>query len=270
MTIKNFARSLLILVTAVFAPLGVAHADPNQGPGGPILVITNGNQNFGKFYAEILRTEGFNEFAVADIGSVTSTTLTSYDVVILAKIAVTSTQATMLSDWVTAGGNLVAMDPAPQLASLLGITSGATTLSNGYLLVNTSTKVGSGIPATDPAVPRHRAAFDAGRCAVSRHAVLECDHRDGALRRSRCAASARMAARPRHSCTTSRRRSSIRAREIRPGPASSVTARLRAAPTTCSSEPPPAIRSPTGSTRTRSRFRRPTSSSAFSPISSRT
>ena len=87
MTIKNFARSLLILVAAVFAPLGAAHADPNQGPGGPILVITNGNQNFGKFYAEILRTEGFNEFAVADIGSVTSTTLNSYDVVILAKVA---------------------------------------------------------------------------------------------------------------------------------------------------------------------------------------
>ena len=148
MTIKNFARSLLILVTAVFAPLGVAQADPNQGPGGPILVITNGNQNFGKYYAEILRTEGFNEFAVADIGAVTSTTLNSYDVVILAKVAVTGTQATMLSDWVTAGGNLVAMDPAPQLAGLLGITSGATTLSNGYLLINTSTKAGSGIPAT--------------------------------------------------------------------------------------------------------------------------
>jgi hypothetical protein len=148
MTIKNFARSLLVIVTAVFAPLGAVHADPNQGPGGPILVITNGNQNFGKFYAEILRTEGFNEFAVADIGSVTSTTLNSYDVVILAKVAVTGTQATMLSDWVTAGGNLVAMDPAPQLAGLLGITSGATTLPNGYLLVDTTTKPGSGIPGT--------------------------------------------------------------------------------------------------------------------------
>ena len=147
MNIKNLVRSLLILVAAVVAPLGVAHADPNQGPGGPILVITNGNQNFGKFYAEILRTEGFNEFAVAEIGAVTATTLNSYDVVILAKVAVTSTQATMFTTWVTAGGNLIAMDPAPQLASLLGINSGATTLSNAYLRIDNSTKAGGGIVA---------------------------------------------------------------------------------------------------------------------------
>ena len=145
MNIKNFARSLLLLVAAVVAPLGVAHADPNQGPGGPILVVTNGNQSFGKFYAEILRTEGFNEFAVADIGSVTATTLNSYDVVILAKVAVTTTQASMFTAWVTAGGNLIAMDPAPQLASLLGISSGASTISNGYLLIDNSTKAGAGI-----------------------------------------------------------------------------------------------------------------------------
>ena len=148
MTIKTFARTLLILVAGWLAPLGVANADPNQGPGGPILVITNGNQNFGKFYAEILRTEGFNEFAVAEIGSVTSTVLNNYDVVILAKVSVTSTQATMFTNWVTAGGNLVAMDPAPQLASLLGITSGGSTLANGYLLVNGSTKIGGGIAPT--------------------------------------------------------------------------------------------------------------------------
>ncbi|MEJ0084588.1 MAG: DUF4082 domain-containing protein [Pseudomonadota bacterium] len=145
MNIKNFARSLLILVAAIVAPLGVTHADPNQGPGGPILVITNGNQNFGKFYAEILRTEGFNEFAVAEIGSVTATTLNNYDVVILAKVAVTSTQASMFTTWVTAGGNLIAMDPAPQLASLLGINSGASTLANGYLLISNATKAGAGI-----------------------------------------------------------------------------------------------------------------------------
>ncbi|MEO8062817.1 MAG: DUF4082 domain-containing protein [Pseudomonadota bacterium] len=145
MNIKNFARSLLLILAAITAPLGAAHADPNQGPGGPILVITNGNQNFGKFFAEILRTEGFNEFAVAEIGAVTASTLNNYDVVILSKQSVTTTQASMLSTWVTAGGNLIAMDPAPQLASLLGINSGATTLSNGYLLVDNSTKSGAGI-----------------------------------------------------------------------------------------------------------------------------
>ncbi len=148
MTIKTFARTFLILMAGLMAPFGTASADPNQGPGGPILVITNGNQNFGKFYAEILRTEGLNSFAVAEIGSVNSTVLNNYDVVILAKIAVTASQVTTLTNWVNAGGNLIAMDPGPELAGLLGITAGASTLSNGYLLVNTTTKVGGGIVGT--------------------------------------------------------------------------------------------------------------------------
>jgi len=145
MTIKNFARSFVILMAALLAPLGVAHADPNQGPGGPILVITNGNQNFGKFYAEILRTEGFNEFAVAEIGTVSASTLNNYDVVVVAKVAVTASQASMLATWVDAGGNLVLMDPPATLASLAGITQTAGTLANGYLLVNTATRPGSAI-----------------------------------------------------------------------------------------------------------------------------
>ena len=45
-----------------------------QGPGGPILVLTSGNSNFGTYYAEILRNEGFNAFAVAEVGSVSAAT----------------------------------------------------------------------------------------------------------------------------------------------------------------------------------------------------
>ena len=145
MKIKNFLRTFVIFAAGLLAATGVAHADPNQGPGGPILVITNGTANFGRFYAEILRTEGFNEFTVAELGAVTAATLNSYDVVILAKMAVTGTQASMFGDWVNAGGNLVLMDPAPQLATLAGITQTAGTLSNGYLLVDPSTRIGAAI-----------------------------------------------------------------------------------------------------------------------------
>jgi hypothetical protein len=80
--------------------------DPNQGPGGPILVITSLSSTYGKFYAEILRTEGLNEFAVADIGTVTQTTLSSYDVVILAgPMTLTAGQVSTFSTWVNSGGN---------------------------------------------------------------------------------------------------------------------------------------------------------------------
>jgi hypothetical protein len=120
-------------------------SDPNQGPGGPILVITSPASTYGKYYAEILRTEGFNEFAVMDIGSVTSATLSGYDIAILAPAALTPTQAGMLMTWVNAGGNLIAMQPDQQLASLLGLTAAGPTLSNAYLLVDTSTAAGNGI-----------------------------------------------------------------------------------------------------------------------------
>jgi WD40 repeat protein len=122
-----------------------ALADPNQGPGGPILVVTTASDPFGKYYAEILHTEGFNEFAVADISTVSATTLSSYDMVILARMTLTSSQVTMLTNWVTAGGNLIAMRPDSKLAGLLGVTSSGITLANGYLLVDTSRSPGNGI-----------------------------------------------------------------------------------------------------------------------------
>ncbi len=145
----SYARAFVFLVfLCIFLThgrLAAALPDPNQGPGGPILVIKSGNTSFGSYYAEILRTEGFNEFAVAEIGSVTSTTLASYDVVILASIPLSASQATMLSNWVTNGGNLIAMRPDAQLANLLGLAPGAGTLANGYLLIDTSSVPGNGL-----------------------------------------------------------------------------------------------------------------------------
>lgn len=118
---------------------------PDNGPGGPILVIVNGASAFGRYYGEILRAEGFNAFSIADISSVSATTLAAYDVVILAEMALTDAQVTMLSGWVTGGGNLIAMRPDKRLTGLLGLTDATGTLSNAYLLVNTSAAPGAGI-----------------------------------------------------------------------------------------------------------------------------
>ena len=125
--------------------LPVAHAAIPPPPGGPILVITSSSYAFRDYYAEILRTEGFNAFAVADIPTVTAATLADYDVVILAPTTLSAAQVTLLTDWVTAGGNLIAMRPDPQLAGLLGLTPTGNTLSEGYLLVDTSKAPGNGI-----------------------------------------------------------------------------------------------------------------------------
>ena len=77
---------LIAWALALMAPPACA-ADPAQGPGGPILVVTSGSSTFGTYYAEILRTEGLNAFAVADIATVTPTTLAAYDVVLLGEDA---------------------------------------------------------------------------------------------------------------------------------------------------------------------------------------
>ncbi len=118
---------------------------PNSGPGGPVLVISNEASGFSTYYAEILRAEGINEFAIQDIGSVTSAVLGNYDVAILGEGSLSSGQVQMLEEWVNAGGNLIAMRPSSQLAGLLGISPTGTTLSNAYLKVDNSTAPGAGI-----------------------------------------------------------------------------------------------------------------------------
>ena len=99
----TYAIIALLVLTGFERCAGAAPADPNQGPGGPILVITSPSSTFGKYYAEVLRTEGLNAFAVADIGTVTAATLNSYDVAVLAPATLTATQVTMFASWVNAG-----------------------------------------------------------------------------------------------------------------------------------------------------------------------
>ncbi|MBM4201082.1 MAG: WD40 repeat domain-containing protein, partial [Gammaproteobacteria bacterium] len=126
------------------------HAAIPPAPGGPILIVKSASSLFSDYYAEILRAEGLNEFAVLDIGDVTDAVLAQYDLVILAKMTLTSDQVNLFSNWVNGdashpGGNLIAIAPDPQLSGLLGVSGPGSTLSNGYLLVNTATSPGNGI-----------------------------------------------------------------------------------------------------------------------------
>src|SRR5258708_32497185 len=114
------ASSIMVLLalTGFERCAGAAPADPNQGPGGPILVITSPTSTFGKYYAEILRTEGLNAFAVADIGTVTAATLNAYDVAVLAPATLTAAQVTIFTNWGNAGRNIISLDPDSQLTTL--------------------------------------------------------------------------------------------------------------------------------------------------------
>lgn len=118
---------------------------PNEGPGGPILVISSATNPFSRYPVEILRAQGHNDFMAMDVSLVTPAVLDAHDVVILGEFPLSSSNVTDLTNWVEAGGTLIAFRPDPQLASLLGITPAGGTLSEGYLLVNTASGPGSGI-----------------------------------------------------------------------------------------------------------------------------
>ncbi len=117
---------------------------PTQGPGGPILVVTTTANQFSTYLAEILRTEGANEFATADLSAVTAATLANYDIVLLGETPLTAAQVSMFTTWVNGGGNLIAMRPDKQLAGFIGLTDAGTTLGDAYLLV-TNSGPGTGI-----------------------------------------------------------------------------------------------------------------------------
>jgi FlgD Ig-like domain len=133
----------LVLIVAA-APASAAVQQPT---GGPILVVTSSSDPFSYYHAEILRNEGFNDFAVADVSAMTSQ-LAGHDTVVLAKTALTDAQVAALTTWVNAGGNLIAMQPDKKLAPLLGLTDADDTVSNGNLLIDTTQAPGSGLTSS--------------------------------------------------------------------------------------------------------------------------
>lgn len=131
-----------ISVTGVTPPTG---PPPPSGPGGPILVVSTVSDPFSRYYGEILLAEGLNQYRMLDLSTVTATVLADYDVVLLGAMPLTGAQVSMLTDWVTNGGNLIAMRPDAQLATLLGLTTAPGTLTNAYLGVATASGPGVGI-----------------------------------------------------------------------------------------------------------------------------
>src|SRR5262249_56388150 len=95
----------------------------DEGPGGPILVVASTSNPFGRYYAEILRAEGLNEFTVTDISLVTPARLAAAGVVVLGEMPLTAGDVATFSGFVANGGSLIAMRPDPQLAPLLRLTA---------------------------------------------------------------------------------------------------------------------------------------------------
>ena len=106
---------------------------------------------------EILKAEGLAAYTSLDVSLLTPAALSGFDEVVLGDAVLTTAQVTTLSDWVSAGGNLIALRPDKKLASLLGLVDLGATLSNGYLKVDTTAGTpGAGI--VDQTIQYHGAA----------------------------------------------------------------------------------------------------------------
>jgi hypothetical protein len=133
------AHAVAILFVAMLAvqPARATLPTPNQ----PILVVQDSASAdpYQNFVPELLTTEGLNGFQTAQLSDLTSTFLTSYDVVILPHLTLTASQVTLFQNYVSAGGTLVGFRPDLQLASVFGVASLGTTLQEAWLKIDTTT-----------------------------------------------------------------------------------------------------------------------------------
>ncbi|MES2689418.1 MAG: N,N-dimethylformamidase beta subunit family domain-containing protein [Bacteroidota bacterium] len=132
-----------------------ASASANEGPGGPVLIISSATNPFSRYTVELLKAEGMNEFLAMDLSLVTSQVLNNYDIVVLGETALSPGEVTMLTNWVTAGGKLIVFKPDAQLLPLLGLTAAGGTLSDKYLLIPAS---GPGIGIVNQTMQYHGTA----------------------------------------------------------------------------------------------------------------
>jgi len=150
--LRRRIRTLVVAVLLAMGAMslwasGAGAQSPAQGPGGPILVVTDPGDPFGTYYAEILRAEGLNEFAVTANGNLSAGALSGYQVVLLARHSFSPAEVGVLTSWVQSGGNLIAMRPDATLAGLLGLGADSGDLLDAYLKVATAAAPGAGITA---------------------------------------------------------------------------------------------------------------------------
>jgi hypothetical protein len=154
--VRYLVCSVLFILTHLTVVAGGTPSDPDrataghaflpaEGPGGPILVLTNPSSTYGRFYTEILKAEGWNLYTQMNISEATPSVLSNHDVVILAEMLVTDEQVSMLTNWVNAGGTLIAMRPESRLYALMGISPTGSVLSEGYQLFDSDRGPGVGL-----------------------------------------------------------------------------------------------------------------------------
>jgi hypothetical protein len=111
----------------------------------PVLLVRTSANPYTSYLDEIMRAEGVTSFAAIDASVLDAAALAGRSVVVLGEVPLTTAQVTALTDFVTAGGSLVAMRPDAKLAPLLGLVKQSGSRANAYLGVAPDVEPGAGI-----------------------------------------------------------------------------------------------------------------------------
>ncbi|MEP7318943.1 MAG: hypothetical protein ABI921_09370, partial [Panacibacter sp.] len=137
---------LFIIAGLVYSPSIHAAVNANS----PILILGEAG-HFDGYTAEILKTEGFNEFQIESLTGhdLSLSHLQKFDIIILTPVAITNEQKEVLSVYVKDGGNLIAFKPDEKLASVFGIKNKSDSLSESYISIDSLSEICKGlIPGT--------------------------------------------------------------------------------------------------------------------------
>ncbi|MFN8489464.1 MAG: hypothetical protein U0350_17915 [Caldilineaceae bacterium] len=91
------------------------------------------HSRYSAYLAEILRLEGFADFAELDIEEIKAKTLTQQDLVILPRLSTRAAEAELFYNYVAQGGHLLAFLPDAHLAQRFGVTANWRGIDNGWL-----------------------------------------------------------------------------------------------------------------------------------------
>ena len=175
--ILGLATAAAMLIPASSAPAVAAVSSVSAATVAPILLIVNntGGAPFGDYLGEILRYEGLNLFERVELSSLTGGQISQYPLAILAETALTAGQATLMTNYVSGGGRLIAFRPDAQIKSLFGLGAASGPLADGYLKMTASGAVNGvqvSLESTDVSLQLHapadRYALEAASTEIGR------------------------------------------------------------------------------------------------------
>jgi hypothetical protein len=121
----------------------------------PLLVLVDGDSphRFAAYVAEILQVEGYNWFALHDLGrqALRAEDLARHQIVVAAHVALSDEVQDQLLAYVRAGGNLIALRPPERLAAALGLAPANFGIADCYLSLNPLCALNAGAEPLRPA-----------------------------------------------------------------------------------------------------------------------